>query len=57
MGWLDVARSLNRSVNIDDTQRWKEVLMRKLLAYLEKLNVAAVFAQAGIVRIARDYLS
>jgi len=44
-------------VHIDDTLRWKEVLMRKLLAYLEKLNVAAVFAQAGIGRVARDYLS
>ena len=31
--------------------------MRKLLAYLEKLNIAVTFAQAGIVRTARDYLS
>lgn len=46
-----------KRVGIDDTLRWKEVFMRKLLAYLEKLNVAAVYAQAGIVRVARDYLS
>jgi len=31
--------------------------MRKLLAYLEKLNIAATFAQAGADRFAKDYLS
>ena len=31
--------------------------MRKLFTYLEKLNIAATFAQAGIDRFARYYLS
>jgi hypothetical protein len=31
--------------------------MRKLLAYLEKLSVAATFAQAGLDRVVREYMS
>ena len=46
-----------KETEIDQTQCVEEVLMRKLLAYLEKLNIAATFAQAGIDRIAKDYLS